>query len=58
MRLEMKNTKLSIAEVDECLAHLCNGGWIKKDDETYTLGIRSELQQMYLTQRTTAAEEL
>jgi len=59
MRLEMANSKLSINEADECLAHLCSGGWISKsDDESYTLGIRSELQLMYLTTRSAATEEV
>jgi hypothetical protein len=38
--------------VDECLNHLSAGGWIAKADDFYSLGVRSELQLMYQTQKT------
>lgn len=58
LRLEMKVGKLTIDEVDECISHLISGGWLQKSaDSFYTLGIRSELQLMYLTQKDASATE-
>ena len=55
VRLDLKGGKMSMDETEDCLEQLSAGGWLAKTEEGhYSLGIRSELQELYPIQRAAA----
>ena len=52
------SAKLSVSDAHKCLERLERGRWLAKSDEGYySLGVRTELQRMYIEQKAEEAQE-